>query len=80
MINRIRIPSQWLDDTGRQHTRVADFQLGLGSCGKVVKTLACELTTYDGAFVVTQRTDDHEVKTFIYPMATITGRIEITEK
>jgi hypothetical protein len=69
-LTRIRIPTNWAGGT------VADFKLGLGPCGKVVKTLTVDYLPY-GA-VVQQLCDDGEMKRFVYPWSQITGRIEET--
>lgn len=77
-ITRIRIPCRWRVDAVHIHCDVADFKLGRGPCGKNAVTLLCDITP---DFVhVTQicETGVMERKDFYYPMAQITGRIEIT--
>jgi hypothetical protein len=68
---RVRIPSRWANGEG-----VADFKLGLGTCGKVVISL--ELDWARDCAIVTQVTEDREVKRFTYLHSQITGRIEET--
>lgn len=77
MITRIRIPSYWRDPDGKQHHGLADFKLGLGTCGKVVTRLDVDCAAF--AISILQVTEDGESKTFIYLHSQITGRIEITE-
>lgn len=87
MITRIRIPARWQEpdemaSTGvyrrmTERSDVADFKLGLGPCGKVVISLDCKLNS--DYVMVCQITDDGEQKDFYYPIATVTGRVEITE-
>ena len=79
MIKRIRFPAEWRDDKGRQHQRIADFKLGLGSCGKIVTNLDAEINEMGTVFEITQETNDFEIMTFVYPIHTILGRIEITQ-
>ena len=71
VLSRIRIPSTWATGHG-----TADFKLGLGPCGKIVKQLRC--WNADSCFSVEQVCDDGEMKIFHYPFHTITGRIEET--
>lgn len=80
VVQRIRIPSHWRISRSPQLTAsgVADFCLGIGPCGKNVVHLDCKLSP-DYVMVI-QVTDDGESKDFYYPIATITGRVEITKK
>lgn len=80
MITRIRIPSEWRDDNGKQHIRIADFTLGLGSCGKVVTGLRYHMNDMGNMMTITQVTEDGEHKHFSYPGHLLTGRIEITQQ
>lgn len=74
---RIRIPATW-HNGDKYIDGVADFGLGVGCCGKNVVFLDCG---FGANYVkVTQITDDGESKDFYYPIATITGRVEITKK
>ncbi|WNL63527.1 hypothetical protein ST21_019 [Aeromonas phage ST21] len=54
------------------------FNLGLGPCGKVVTKL--EAGVANGILNVKQTTECGEVKEFIYPLHTLSGRITITKK
>ena len=78
MITRIRIPSKWRLPTAGEQYGVADFQLGLGSCGLIVTYLQCDYNVH-GDFLVYQECSNNETKTFHYRREDITGRIEITE-
>lgn len=77
-MKRIRIPSTWREAGGfnRPRCAVADFQLGLGPCGKVVTALNGYIR--NDCYCVDQICDDGERKIFRYPLHTITGRIEET--
>lgn len=77
MITRIRVPAAWRDHQNDGHQAIADFVLGIGSCGKEVVSLTCEIA--EGAMMITQHCSDNECKRFIYPIHTLTGRVEITE-
>lgn len=76
MYSRIRVPAEWRDATGRQHFGIADFQLGYGSCGKVVSRLEIEVS--EAGVLVNQYTECGEEKQFFYPARTLTGRVETT--
>lgn len=74
-ISRIKFPCRFFDGI-EQREAVTVFQLGLGSCGKVVSLLECDYT--DAGFEISQLTKCGEEKHFFYPWATITGRIEVS--
>jgi len=76
-IIRVRVPSTWKTDTLYGETKgVADFQLGVGPCGKTVGKLDVHFHAY-GVEIV-QVCTCTEQKNFVYPWATITGRVEVT--
>ena len=81
-ITRIRIPSTWLApdmdnySEGFSQYGLADFQLGLGPCGKTVERLDVFFHAY-GVEVV-QVCTCTEQKNFVYPWHTVTGRVEVT--
>lgn len=75
-ITRIRIPSEWRDSQRGLVRAVADFQLGEGPCGKTVVRL--EVNYLPHAVEIVQVCSCTERKTFLYPMHTITGRVEVT--
>ncbi|ASZ71984.1 hypothetical protein HOS18_gp38 [Aeromonas phage CF7] len=69
----IKLPLLYADGSEDRHV----FNLGLGPCGKVVKSLSYRIK---GATVtVKQHTECGEVKLFVYPLASINGRITITK-
>lgn len=72
---RIRIPAFYRDKNGTKVHHIADFQLGLGPCGKVVTCLS--LDQEDDVVRVIQCHDDSTAKVFSYLKAHITGRIEV---
>lgn len=67
-MRNIRIPSTWADGAA-----VSEFKLGLGPCGKIVEKLSA--WTHEGFYVVEQQTTDGEIKRFLYPLHTLTGRV-----
>lgn len=82
MITGIKIPSTWAQmhpsgSSASNRDAIAEFNLGLGCCGKVVDKL--DFTADNPAFFAVIQCCGEEVKTFIYPYHTITGRIEIIE-
>lgn len=81
-ISLVRVPAKWEYCYSESYkpvynVAVAEFKLGLGPCGKVVRSI---YATIDAAGVrVIQHCEDGERKTFFYPMHTLTGRVEIIE-
>lgn len=79
-ITRIRIPSTFRVDNNsyawQEKHGVADFTLGLGSCGKTVDQL--EISFQRHGVEVVQYCTCTEQKVFVYPWHTITGRVEVT--
>lgn len=81
MITRIRVPSTWqnpesLYGEAEPHYGVADFTLGIGSCGKTVERL--DVVYHVHGVEIVQVCTCHERKTFVYPWHTVTGRVEVT--
>lgn len=67
------------DEVGAKPANIAhraEFNLGLGPCGKNVIKLDYEVR--DGLLYVSQTTDDDEFKQFVYKMTDVLGRIEAT--
>lgn len=76
MITRIKVPAKWMTDASGIYFGVADFQLGLGPCGKEVKEL--DITFEKGYVYIRQDCGDGETKRFYYRNDDITGRVEVT--
>jgi hypothetical protein len=79
-ITRIRVPSQWFNDTvgmarGTMH-RTGEFVLGVGPCGKTVERL--DILYHVWGVEIVQVCTCTEQKNFVYPWATVTGRVEVT--
>jgi len=75
-IIRVRVPSEWRDKCyGKMHDH-AEFQLGVGPCGKTVEALDVHFHMH-GVEIV-QVCTCTERKVFVYPWHTITGRVEVT--
>ena len=81
-IERVRIPSTWTEKAPSgvviRHDAMAEFSLGIGPCGKEVVGIEIN-PDLPNAFAVLQHCSDGELKTFVYPYHTVTGRIEIIE-
>lgn len=75
-ITRIRVPSQWHDGCYGTLKGVADFGLGVGPCGKTVERL--DILYHVWGVEIVQVCTCTEQKNFVYPWATVTGRIEVT--
>jgi hypothetical protein len=80
-IQRIRVPARWSDCNGNRYdpiyfTDVAEFQLGLGPCGKTVERL--DINFHAHGVEIVQVCTCTEQKTFLYPWHTVTGRVEVT--
>lgn len=81
-IIRVRVPSTWTNPSTNRFAGsetwhgIADFQLGVGPCGKMVERLDVHFHAY-GVEIV-QVCTCTEQKNFVYPWATITGRVEVT--
>lgn len=82
-IERVRIPSTWTEKTPSgvlvRHDAIAEFSLGIGPCGKEVIEIEID-AELNNAFSIIQHCSDGELKGFVYPYHTVTGRIEIIEK
>lgn len=76
MITRVRVPAEWRVETGATLWRPADFQLGIGPCGKTVERL--DVFFHAHGVEIVQVCTCTEQKNFIYPWHTITGRVEVT--
>lgn len=79
----VRIPSTWaeLHPSGQSVSNrdaIAEFKLGIGPCGKEVVEIEVNAELHN-AFGVIQHCSDGEMKSFLYPYHTVTGRIEIIE-
>lgn len=79
----VRIPSTWaeLHPSGQSVSNrdaIAEFKLGIGPCGKEVVEIEVN-PDVPNAIAVLQHCSDGELKTFVYPYHTVTGRIEIIE-
>ena len=76
-ITRIRIPARFqVDDRSQERIEQADFKLGVGPCGKEVTKIAADQNV-PGYFCVSQTHRDGSIKAFLYPVATLTGRVEL---
>jgi len=75
-IIRVRVPSEYRNAAGMVERNHANFQLGVGPCGKTVERLDVHFHSY-GVEIV-QVCTCTEQKNFVYPWATITGRVEVT--
>ncbi|MBB3910131.1 hypothetical protein [Sphingomonas desiccabilis] len=71
---RIRFPTMWANGAGGEACGIADFKLGKGPCGLTVSRLDYEVA--DGCLHILQQHADGPPKRFVYPLTTITGRIE----
>ena len=76
LITSIKVPARFTIGAEGERTDVAHFTLGPGPCGKDVLVLVVE---YDAAGItIAQGHTDGTVAVFIYPMASLTGRVEVT--
>jgi len=75
IISRIEFPCHYFDKNGKQLFGKTIFKLGLGPCGKEATTLQYEIS--DFRLTIRQFCGD-EYKEFIYRLADICGRIEVT--
>lgn len=73
-ISRILVPADWVHE-GQPRNDRAEFKLGLGSCGLVVRRLT--LTVDKGCIQIVQKHDGAPPKVFLYPLAQLHGRVEI---
>lgn len=70
----IRFPAAFW--SGHYRTEVSEFKLGPGPCGLTVTALLFQVD--DGALTIVQHhAEDVPAKRFVYPLATIAGRVEI---
>lgn len=74
-IVRIRVPSRWYAGDAGWDMAVAEFKTGPGPCGLTVTSLAFEVS--ENALHITQQHENAGPKWFIYPLAQLTGRIEV---
>lgn len=74
-IKSIKFPAKFVQNCDTV-VKQAVFSLGLGPCGKVVKSLEWTLTR---DFLTIIQHCDGEIKTFIYRVDDLCGRIEIEE-
>lgn len=81
MITKIRVPARYYDfERACGVSKLAEFQLGLGPCGKVVSALDAGWTgTENNIFWIRQRHVDGTHKIFYYRNADLIGRVEIEE-
>jgi hypothetical protein len=75
VVSSIRFPASWHDSAGTFRNEIAEFKLGQGPCGLTVSALSYSVA--DGTLVIEQRHVEGGPKTFIYPLAQLTGRIEV---
>ena len=77
---RVKVPATFREDNNSHEWRtrhaVADFQLGVGPCGKTVVRLDVHFHAH-GVEIV-QVCSCTEQKNFVYPWHTVTGRVEVT--
>ena len=81
MITKIRVPARYYDfDRACTASRLAEFTLGLGPCGKVVQSLHSGWRgREENIFFIRQVHVDGTEKTFYYRHADLIGCIEIEE-
>lgn len=75
IISRIEFPCHYFDKNGKQLFGKTIFKLGLGHCGKEATSLKYEISDFR---LTIYQICDMEMKTFIYRLADICGRIEVT--
>ena len=73
-ISRITVPARWIEPSGNERRRPAEFKLGKGACGRTVTSLDAQLS--EGCLSIVQHHSDGPAKQFIYPIALLTGRVE----
>lgn len=72
---RITVPARWTEPSGGARHTPAVFTLGEGPCGLTVTSLDFEIA--DRCLYIWQRHSDGPDKRFIYPLAQLTGRVEV---
>ena len=75
-ITRIRVPARFQIDDAGPTVAVATFALGMGPCGREVTALSLDADT--AMLSIVQRHADGSTVAFLYPLAQITGRVEVT--
>jgi len=73
-ITRILVPADWVHEGHLRRDR-AEFTLGPGPCGKTVTRL--DFTIDNACAWVLQVHEDGTFKRFVYPLAQLTGRVEV---
>jgi hypothetical protein len=74
-VTSVRVPARFTLHDVVPTVAVAEFRLGWGPCQRNVTSLRVE---YRSAFVlIIQRHDDGTTVEFAYPIAQLTGRVEV---